>query len=117
MNDRQQPFPSGPNVGTQLRALRAKKAREDRKSEAEGDGRQRNPRQTTQLALPSADGWFAAHGCSRFEFQRDVWQHSQQGAPGCCRNNRFRQDYAVWFALLIARVAEKCALAVCACCG
>ena len=33
MSERQAPFPSGPNVGTQLRALRAKRAREERKAE------------------------------------------------------------------------------------
>ena len=58
-------LPPGSNVGTQLRARRAKAAREARRQEAESGGvlpaaRRSRAADAGQLALPSADGWFAA---------------------------------------------------------
>jgi len=107
VNDRQAPFPPGPNVGTQLRALRARKTRGDRKRGAE-DGasdaavaRRRDTSAKAQLSLPSAEGWFAAHGWQPFEFQREVWQHIAEGRSGLLHaTTGSGKTYAVWFALL-----------------
>ena len=107
MSDRQVPFPPGPNVGTQLRALRVRKARDNRRRQAEADADAalseggRDVRTNTQLTLPSADGWFAAHGWQPFEFQREVWQHVALGRSGLLHaTTGSGKTYAVWFALL-----------------
>jgi ATP-dependent helicase Lhr and Lhr-like helicase len=96
-------LPPGPNVGTQLRALRAKKARLERESRGQVGGEVRAPteRAPRQLALPSAEGWFAAHGWQPFEFQRVVWSHFAEGRSGLLHaTTGSGKTYAVWFALL-----------------
>ena len=104
MSDRHAPFPPGPNVGTQLRALRAKKTREERKAEGDANDVSRQAqgrRANAQLTLPSADGWFAAHGWQPFEFQRDVWRHVAERRSGLLHaTTGSGKTYAVWFALL-----------------
>jgi ATP-dependent Lhr-like helicase len=35
-----------------------------------------------QLALPSAEAWFAAHGITPLAFQREVWEHIAAGRSG-----------------------------------
>ena len=109
MTDRQRPFPPGPNVGTQLRALRAKKAREDRKRETQEEGLDRAARERgVQLALPSAEGWFAASGWQPFEFQREVWRHVAAGRSGLLHaTTGSGKTYAVWFALLNRALAGE----------
>ncbi|MDQ3446215.1 MAG: ligase-associated DNA damage response DEXH box helicase [Pseudomonadota bacterium] len=68
--------------------------------------RKRVTRAGTQLALPSAEGWFAAHGWQPFEFQREVWRHIAEGRSGLLHaTTGSGKTYAVWFALL------NCALA------
>ena len=113
MSEQRRGLPPGPNVGTQLRALRARKARADREravAEAGTDiGSQaleahRAP-QARQLALPSAEGWFAAHGWQPFEFQRAVWSHVAAGRSGLLHaTTGSGKTYAVWFGA-IARAA------------
>jgi len=100
-------LPPGPNVGTQLRARRAKKARVEREQRAAGAGAAVAPAPPTergerrQLALPSGDGWFAAHGWQPFEFQREVWDHVAAGRSGLLHaTTGSGKTYAVWFALL-----------------
>ena len=113
MSDGQAPFPPGPNVGTQLRALRARKAREDRKREqganAESVGKPGLTAYTNaQLTLPSADGWFAAHRWQPFEFQRDVWRYVAEGRSGLLHaTTGSGKTYAVWFALLNRALAGE----------
>ena len=109
MSDRQ-PFPPGPNVGTQLRALRARKAREDRKREAEEalTARATRDRSGVQLSLPSAEGWFASHGWQPFEFQREVWRQVADGRSGLLHaTTGSGKTYAVWFALLNRALAGE----------
>ncbi|HVE89850.1 MAG TPA: DEAD/DEAH box helicase, partial [Burkholderiaceae bacterium] len=54
-----------------------------------------------QLILPSAEGWFAAHGWQPFEFQREVWRHVAAGRSGLLHaTTGSGKTYAVWFALL-----------------
>jgi len=99
-------LPPGPNVGTQLRARRAKKARVEREERAAAAGAaapassaERGARR--QLALPSGEGWFAAHGWQPFEFQREVWDHVAAGRSGLLHaTTGSGKTYAVWFALL-----------------
>ena len=61
-----------------------------------------------QLTLPSADGWFAAHGWQPFEFQREVWRHVAQGRSGLLHaTTGSGKTYAVWFALLNRALAGE----------
>lgn len=114
MTDRQPDFPAGPNVGTQLRARKANQAREERKRVAEEESRtpgaqtKQALRSGLQLALPSADGWFAAHGWQPFEFQREVWRHIAEGRSGLLHaTTGSGKTYAVWFALLYRALAGE----------
>ncbi len=113
MSDRQAPFPPGPNVGTQLRALRAKKGarRSQARSRSERECSCRRAGRagaSAQLTLPSADGWFAAHGWQPFEFQREVWRHIAEGRSGLLHaTTGSGKTYAVWFALLNRALAGE----------
>jgi ATP-dependent helicase Lhr and Lhr-like helicase len=95
-------LPPGPNVGTQLRARRAHKARlarEQRAAAAAAPGAARGTGR--QLVLPSGEGWFAAHGWQPFAFQRAVWDHVAAGRSGLLHaTTGSGKTYAVWFALL-----------------
>lgn len=102
-------LPPGSNVGTQLRARRAAAARAERKSRAAllepGRGR---PGDLRQLALPSAEGWFAAHGWRPFEFQRAVWSQVAAGRSGLLHAaTGTGKTYALWFALLNRALAGE----------
>ena len=97
-------FPAGRNVGTQLRALRAKKARDERArqaAEAAAVTQARRNQFGQQLTLPNAEGWFAAKGWQPFEFQREVWQHVEKGRSGLLHaTTGSGKTYAVGFGLL-----------------
>jgi ATP-dependent Lhr-like helicase len=95
-------LPPGPNVGTQLRARRAAKARAERQAREAAEQAQRQlTRRSQQLSLPSAEGWFAAHGWTPFAFQRQVWEHVAAGRSGLLHaTTGAGKTYAVWFALL-----------------
>jgi ATP-dependent Lhr-like helicase len=107
-------LPPGPNVGTQLRARRAKKARIEREERAAEAGASAAPAPSAgrgkrrQLTLPSAEGWFAAHGWQPFEFQRAVWAHAAAGRSGLLHaTTGSGKTYAVWFALLNRALAGE----------
>jgi ATP-dependent Lhr-like helicase len=107
-------LPPGPNVGTQLRARRAKQARVERDGRAAKAAAPaaRTPSaehgKRRQLALPSAEGWFAAHGWQPFEFQRAVWAHVAAGRSGLLHaTTGSGKTYAVWFALLNRALAGE----------
>ncbi|HQR54660.1 MAG TPA: ligase-associated DNA damage response DEXH box helicase [Burkholderiaceae bacterium] len=54
-----------------------------------------------QLALPSAEGWFAAQGWQAFPFQHEVWRHIAAGRSGLLHaTTGSGKTYAVWFGLL-----------------
>jgi ATP-dependent Lhr-like helicase len=96
-------LPPGPNVGTQLRVIRARQARAARVALAESS----SPAELAgleaplQLALPSAEGWFAAHRWRPFDFQREVWAHVAAGNSGLLHaTTGSGKTYAVYFALL-----------------
>jgi len=104
-------LPRGSNVGTQLRARRAKQAREQRAREAEAATRAAAAKPASrgaQLALPSAEGWFAAQGWQPFPFQREVWQHIALGRSGLLHaTTGSGKTYAVWFGLLSRALAGE----------
>jgi ATP-dependent Lhr-like helicase len=115
VSEQRRGLPPGPNVGTQLRALRAKQARSEREraaaearaATATPPAAQRPPK-ARQLALPSAEGWFAAHGWQPFEFQRAVWSHVAAGRSGLLHaTTGSGKTYAVWFALLNRALAGE----------
>jgi len=108
-------LPPGPNVGTQLRARRLRQAREEaaqRASASAAPGRSHGPRRRTvdagQLALPSAEGWFAARGIAPFAFQREVWAHIEAGRCGLLHAaTGSGKTYAVYFGLLNRALAGE----------
>ncbi len=104
-------LPPGSNVGTQLRARRAKLAREQRSREAESTTLAADTARAArreQLALPSAEGWFAAQGWQPFPFQREVWQHIALGRSGLLHaTTGSGKTYAVWFGLLNRALAGE----------
>ena len=113
MSEQRRGLPPGPNVGTQLRALRAKKARAERQRQAdEAPAPERSaPRpRARQLALPSGEGWFAARGWQPFAFQRAVWEHVAAGRSGLLHaTTGSGKTYAVAFALLNRALAGEVA--------
>ena len=76
------------------RAARPHGARARRARAARPLRRLQKPRMPSgQLALPSADAWFAAHGWQPFAFQREVWRHIAGGPHRpAARHHRLRQD-------------------------
>jgi len=110
-------LPPGPNVGTQLRARRLRQAREEAKSRADESAtpaRSRSGRPCAvdagQLALPSAEAWFAANGVAPFAFQRDVWEHIAAGHSGLLHaTTGSGKTYAVYFGLLNRALAGEIA--------
>jgi len=101
-------LPPGSNVGTQLRARRLRQARAQAlqaSPAAASAGQHRTARTRAvdagQLALPSADAWFAAHGIAPFDFQREVWSHIEAGRSGLLHaTTGAGKTYAVHFGLL-----------------
>ena len=60
------------------------------------------------MALPSAEGWFAAQGWQAFPFQREVWQHIAAGRSGLLHaTTGSGKTYAVWFGLLNRALAGE----------
>ena len=113
MPEQRRGLPPGPNVGTQLRARRAKKSRVEREERAAAAGAAAPAPSAErgalrQLALPSGEGWFAAHGWQPFEFQRAVWDHVAAGRSGLLHaTTGSGKTYAVWFALLNRALAGE----------
>jgi ATP-dependent Lhr-like helicase len=111
VTDERRGLPRGSNVGTQLRARRARRARAEmlRAAEADAAASRRVPK-ATQLSLPSAEGWFAAQGWQAFPFQREVWHHIAAGRSGLLHaTTGSGKTYAVWFGLLNRALAGEVA--------
>ena len=111
MIDERRGLPRGANVGTQLRARRARLAREANARAAEAAAAVTGARcvpQAAQLALPSAEGWFAAMGWQPFPFQLEVWQAVAAGRSGLLHaTTGSGKTYAVWFGLLNRALAGE----------
>ena len=100
-------LPPGPNVGTQLRALRARAARALAEPAAPG-AMWRPTEAPLQLALPSAEGWFAAHRWRPFDFQREVWAHVAAGRSGLLHaTTGSGKTFAVYLGLLNRALAGE----------
>jgi len=70
--------------------------------------RPRRPIDAGQLALPSAEGWFAAQGIAPFDFQREVWAHVEAGRSGLLHaTTGAGKTYAVYFGLLNRALAGE----------
>jgi len=95
-------LPPGPNVGTQLRALRARQARAALALEdARSPGALARGAAPLQMSLPSAEAWFVARRWRPFEFQREVWAHVAARRSGLLHaTTGSGKTYAVYFALL-----------------
>jgi len=115
-------LPPGPNVGTQLRARRNRAMREEakrgdpaatavvapatRRGAPVSPGTNRSP----QLALPSAESWFAAQGMAPFGFQREAWTCIEAGRSGLLHaTTGAGKTYAVYFGLLGRALASAIA--------
>lgn len=113
MNEERRGLPRGSNVGTQLRARRAKLAREKRAAGLAQVATAATPSRAAvvnaaQLALPSGDTWFAAHGWQAFAFQREVWEHVAAGRSGLLHaTTGSGKTYAVYFGLLNRALAGE----------
>ncbi|HEX4918749.1 MAG TPA: DNA ligase-associated DEXH box helicase, partial [Limnobacter sp.] len=88
-------IPPGPNVGTQLKALRRKRkqAQAAQPSEAEPQGPAQNaatvpakPHEHApaiqHLNIQQVEQWFARQGWAPFDFQREVWDAMVRGESG-----------------------------------
>jgi ATP-dependent Lhr-like helicase len=128
-------LPPGPNVGTQLAALRRARARRRAALTDEGAAEagtaaadaqsagsapaartSRNSRKSGALAgvLPKspvtasqAEDWFAAQGWQPFAFQRQVWAHMREGRSGLLHaTTGAGKTLAAWFGALAVCRAE-----------
>jgi len=101
-------LPPGSNVGTQLRARRARRAREQQLANSVAEQAAAQSTAPRQLALPSAETWFAAQGWQAFDFQREVWGHIAEGRSGLLHaTTGSGKTYAVWFGLLNRALAGE----------
>ena len=92
-------LPPGRNVGTQLRALRRRQALDARARAAALEAKPAPA--AAQLALPSAEGWFAARGWAPLPFQREVWAHLAASRSGLLyATTGSGKTFAMWFGLL-----------------
>jgi ATP-dependent Lhr-like helicase len=90
-------LPPGPNVGSQLAAMRRASTRKARQADA-----RRTPPPPSPAA-PAADGaaWFAARGWQPFDFQREVWDHMAAGRSGLLHaTTGAGKTLAAWFGAL-----------------
>jgi ATP-dependent Lhr-like helicase len=96
-------LPPGPNLGTQLAALRRARARRATPKAAE-------PRRTGSSAggiACDAEGWFANQGWKPFDFQREVWAHMAAGRSGLLHaTTGAGKTLAAWFGALAVCRAE-----------
>ncbi|HEX4844418.1 MAG TPA: DNA ligase-associated DEXH box helicase, partial [Limnobacter sp.] len=80
-------IPPGPNVGTQLKALRRKRkqAQAAKPSEAEPQGHAQSLETAPALQhlnIQQVEQWFARQGWAPFDFQREVWDAMVRGESG-----------------------------------
>ncbi len=103
-------LPPGPNVGTQLAALKRAKARREstpaRRTSAPAHAKDRVD---TGPVAPDAEAWFARRGWQPFDFQREVWAHMSAGRSGLLHaTTGAGKTLAAWFgALAVCRTRPE----------
>lgn len=107
-------IPPGPNVGTQLKALRRKKKAADRAAhsaqamvgQAAEVAPQANRPPLSELTLANLQEWFDAQGWQPFEYQLQVWKAFQKGHSGLLHaTTGAGKTLAVWLGALL-RLAQ-----------
>jgi ATP-dependent Lhr-like helicase len=94
-------LPPGPNVGTQLAALRRARTRKARQAEPGTGAQSAGPVIRPADAQADAPAWFAAHGWLPFDFQREVWAHMLAGRSGLLHaTTGAGKTLAAWFGAL-----------------
>lgn len=106
-------IPPGPNVGTQLKALRRKKKAAEKAEHLENIVAQSPPATRASNAPPLAeltqakvDEWFAAQGWTPFDYQLQAWKAFQNGHSGLLHaTTGAGKTLAVWLGALL-RMAQ-----------
>ncbi len=107
-------IPPGPNVGTQLKALRRKKKAADRAvnsapaivGQAPEVALHVNRPPLSELTLANLQEWFDAQGWQPFEYQLQVWKAFQKGHSGLLHaTTGAGKTLAVWLGALL-RLAQ-----------
>jgi len=107
-------IPPGPNVGTQLKALRRKKKAADKSAALQESTQQvlsapalpMNTAPLSELTLANVQAWFRAQGWEPFEYQTQVWQAFQKGHSGLLHaTTGAGKTLAVWLGALL-RLAQ-----------
>lgn len=107
-------IPPGPNVGTQLKALRRKKKAADRAvnsapaivGQAPEVALHANRPPLSELTLANLQEWFDAQGWQPFEYQLQVWKAFQKGHSGLLHaTTGAGKTLAVWLGALL-RLAQ-----------
>ncbi|MDP3273523.1 ligase-associated DNA damage response DEXH box helicase [Limnobacter sp.] len=107
-------IPPGPNVGTQLKALRRKKKAADRAvnsapaivGQAPEVALHANRPPLSELTLTNLQEWFDAQGWQPFEYQLQVWKAFQKGHSGLLHaTTGAGKTLAVWLGALL-RLAQ-----------
>ncbi|MDP4300048.1 ligase-associated DNA damage response DEXH box helicase [Leptothrix discophora] len=103
-------LPPGPNVGTQLSALRRAQARRERATSAPARSPgPSTPRRPAGPVAADAEDWFARRGWQPFDFQREVWAHMRDGRSGLLHaTTGAGKTLAAWFgALAVCRARPE----------
>lgn len=107
-------IPPGPNVGTQLKALRRKKKAADKAvnsapaivGQAPEVALHANRPPLSELTLANLQEWFDAQGWQPFEYQLQVWKAFQKGHSGLLHaTTGAGKTLAVWLGALL-RLAQ-----------
>lgn len=107
-------IPPGPNVGTQLKALRRKKKAADKAVQLEQFVNAAQPALAqvastaplAELTLARVQAWFSAQGWQPFDYQTQVWASFQKGHSGLLHaTTGAGKTLAVWLGALL-RVAQ-----------
>ncbi len=103
-------LPPGPNVGTQLTALKRMQARREAAANRtkSAHARASGPAQAGPV-VPDAEAWFAQRGWQPFAFQREVWAHLTAGRSGLLHaTTGAGKTLAAWFgALAVCRARPE----------
>lgn len=96
-------LPPGPNVGTQLKAIKRKKALQQKASVGQEAEPLSHDRPLSQLTLEEVRKWFDQNGWRPFEFQEQTWRTMLEGKSGLLHaTTGAGKTFAVWCGALLA---------------